>query len=91
METLFYIIAKTVAILLEVVYFGMLARAILPFFLDPEESRLIGISFLITEPFIAPIRFLLVRFNIGQDSPIDWAFFITAILLSVLTTILPVI
>lgn len=91
LETLFFIIAKTVAILLEVVYFGMLARMLLPFFLNPEESRLYGISCLITEPFIAPVRFVLVKLNIGQDSPIDWSFFITAVLLSLLTTFLPAI
>lgn len=91
METIFYLIAKTVAILLEVVYFAMLARMLLPFFLDAEESRLYGVAFMLTEPFIAPVRFCMVKLNIGQDSPIDWAFFITAVLLSMAQTFLPVI
>ena len=89
MQEIFYIIAKTVAIALEVVSFAMIARMLLPFFVDPMESRLYLIASFMTEPFIAPVRAVMIRLNIGQDSPIDWAFSITYIIIWLLSGLLP--
>ena len=91
MEAIFFIIAKSISITLGVVSFAMLARVILQFFVDPMESRVFALACLITEPFIVPVRAFMVRFNIGQDSPIDWAFSITYILIWMLRSFLPVI
>ncbi|MBQ8415036.1 MAG: YggT family protein [Clostridia bacterium] len=92
MQEIFYIFAKTVSIALDVVSIAMLVRMILSFFTpDPMENRLYIISCYVTEPFIAPVRAIMVHFNIGQDSPIDWAFFATSILLGIIGSILPVI
>lgn len=76
---------------LDVVSFGMIARMLLPFFVDPEESRVYAISCYLTEPFIAPVRAIMVRLNIGQDSPIDWAFSVTYLIIFLLGMFLPVI
>ena len=84
-----YIIAKTVSIILGVVSFAMLVRAVLGLFVNPMESRAYEISCYFTEPFIAPVRALMMILNIGQDSPIDWAFSITYILIIILRNILP--
>lgn len=75
--------------MLEVVSFTMLIRMLLPFFVDPMENRLYAISCFVTEPFIAPVRAVMVRLNIGQDSPIDWAFSITYIIIWLLESLLP--
>ncbi|MBO7196994.1 MAG: YggT family protein [Clostridia bacterium] len=91
MEEIFYILAKTVSIVMEVVSFAMIIRMLLPFFVDPNESRLYVLAFFITEPFIIPVRAIMVRLNIGQDSPIDWAFSITYIILWLLSSLLPAI
>lgn len=91
MEELFYILAKTVSVVLDVVSFAMLARALLPFFVDPMESRAYGIACYLTEPFIIPVREVMFRLNIGQDSPIDWAFSITYIIIWLLGAFLPAI
>ena len=91
MEQIFYILAKTVSIVMEVVSFTMIIRMLLPFFTDPNESRIYAISFCITEPFIVPVRAVMVKLNIGQDSPIDWAFSITYIILWLLSSLLPAI
>ena len=91
METVLIIFAKTVSVMLDAVYLAMLVRMILPFFVNPEENRIYALTVLITEPVILPVRFLMVKLNIGQNSPIDWSFFVTAILLSVLGSILPAI
>lgn len=86
-----YIIAKTVSVILGVVSFAMLVRFVLGLFVDPMESRAYEISCYFTEPFIAPIRGLMMYFDIGQDSPIDWAFSITYLLIIILRSILPAI
>ena len=91
METVLIIFAKTVSVMLDAVYLAMLVRMILPFFVNPEDNRIYALAVLITEPVILPVRFLMVKLNIGQNSPIDWSFFVTAILLSVLGSILPAI
>ena len=74
---------------LELVSIIMIARMLLPFLVDPMESRVYALSCLFTEPFIAPVRALMVKFNIGQDSPIDWAFSITYIIIWLLGNLLP--
>jgi len=85
------IFAKTIALILQVVSISMLLRMILPFFLDVEESRIYALTCCISEPFVAPIRMIMVKLNIGQNSPIDWAFFVTYLVLWILKAILPTI
>ncbi|MBQ8582988.1 MAG: YggT family protein [Clostridia bacterium] len=91
MLSILYIFAKTVQVIISVVSFAMLLRAILPFFLNVEESRVFALCCLISEPFVAPVRFVMVKLNIGQGSPIDWSFFVTYLLLWLLESFLPVI
>lgn len=69
----------------------MLVRMIMPFFTDVEESRFYLGACLISEPFVAPVRAIMVKFNIGQDSPIDWAFFTTAFIIGSVRLFLPII
>ena len=91
MIEILYIIAKTISVILNVVSFCMLIRMILPWFVDPMESRIYEIVCIITEPFVFPVRAFMVKFNIGQDSPIDWAFSIAYILIWLLSNLLPAI
>lgn len=91
METFLYIFAKTVQVILSVVSFAMLVRMIIPFFTNPEENKLYAVACYISEPFIAPVRFLLYKLNIGQDSPVDWSFFATYIIIWLLELLLPAI
>ncbi len=91
METVFFILAKSVQLLLSLVSFAMMVRALMPFFFDVEESRIYLIACYISEPLIAPVRLIMVKLNIGQSSPIDWAFFVTYLIVCMLETILPVI
>ena len=46
---------------------------------------------IITEPFVMPVRAVMVHFNIGQDSPIDLAFTLTYIILTIVQLFLPAI
>ena len=91
METIFYILAKCVQLILDLVSISMLVRAVMPIFADVEESGLYALTVAITEPFVAPVRFIFAKFNIAQDMPIDMAFLATVILLSVVEMFLPAI
>lgn len=56
-----------------------------------QDSRIAVFLTVVTEPFVIPVRALLFKFNIGQDSPIDWAFSLTYILIYIVQLFLPVV
>lgn len=90
-ETVLFILAKSVQLLLGLVSIAMLIRAIMPFFFEVEDNKLFILACFISEPLIAPVRLVMVKLNIGQNSPIDWAFFVTYLIIGILESILPVI
>ena len=85
-----YLIAKVIDILLGVIYFAMFLRVILSLFTSPE-NKLNLLCVLITEPFIAPFRLLLMKLNIGQDLPIDMSFMVAYLALFLIRLLLPII
>ena len=89
--TILFIIAKSVQLLLALVSLAMMIRALMPLFFDVENSRIYFLSCFISEPLIAPVRLILAKLNIGQNSPVDWAFFVTYLLIWIAESILPVI
>ena len=89
MEEIFLLLASLARILLEVLSFAMMIRVLLPIFFNPEGNRIYELTVMLTEPIVTPVRALLVKLNIGQGSPIDWSFFVTYLLISILGTILP--
>ena len=90
MESVFYIIAKVVSIGLSVLSVVMFLRVILQFFAS-AENKFVLFCYAITEPFIIPIRVIMEKLDIGQNSPIDIPFFIAYIMISVLQMMLPMI
>ena len=85
----FDFLARVISILLDAISLAMIIRMLLPLFKNPEESRLYLFVAYVTEPFIVPVRFLLDKFNILQNSPIDWSFTITYFLLFIVGNLLP--
>ena len=89
MIQILYIVTTGIKFLLDIVMVCMFVRAILSWiFVGDEESVLLGIIYAVTEPFIAPVRFICDHFGWFEGLPIDMSFFITAILLSVLRSFL---
>ncbi len=85
-----YIFAQTVNLFLGLVYFAMLLRAILSWFMPEDGSALMGILVFITEIFITPVRFLLSRFRFVNECPIDISYMAAFLLLAILQMALPV-
>lgn len=90
-EEILYFTAKCIEISLSVVSLAMVFRMLLPIFVNPEDSRAYAVAFCITEPFIIPVRAIMVKFNIAQGTPFDWSFTVTYLLIWVLQMLLPVI
>ena len=67
----------------------MLARAILSWF-PMDSNKLTDFLYTVTEPFIYPVRMLFEKMNWFTGLPIDMSFFVSYILLSVITTVLQI-
>lgn len=84
MYQLFYVVSATVRIIIAVLQFLMLARAIISWLPMDEDNPIVSFLYGVTEPVIMPVRTFLNRLGLFEGMPIDMSFFITFILLSVL-------
>lgn len=82
------IFLKTVLFAIEI---AMFLRAILSWLPGTEELSINAFLVMITEPFIVPIRSIFDYFGWFRNLPLDISFFVTYILISILSTILEVI
>ncbi len=86
MSDLLYVVSSVVVIFLSVIQFAMMIRAIFSWF--PMENKLIDFLHGVTEPFIYPMRRLFEKMNWFQNSPIDFSFTATFLLLSLIVFLL---
>ena len=90
MEYVFYIVAKVVSVGISALSLAMFLRVILQFFVA-EDNKFIIFCYAVTEPFIIPIRVIMEKLNVGQNSPIDIPFFIAYIFITILQMLLPIV
>ena len=88
MKGLLYVLIGVVRFGVGAIQLCMFIRAVMSWFPVDDDNPILVFTYSVTEPFIVPVRMLLERFGIGDDSPIDVAFLLTIILLSVLTIVL---
>ena len=67
---------------------ALLVRAVLSWFVGEADSPFSSLLILITEPLILPVRHLCDRFGWFQGVPMDVPFLLTALFVSLLTTLL---
>ncbi len=84
MYQILYIVWATVRVVVYVLQFLLLARAILSWLPLDEDNPFENFLYAVTEPVIAPVRALIEHFGWFEGLPIDMSFFITFILLSVI-------
>lgn len=75
-------------VLLSAVQLAMLVRAVLSWFVM-DENKIVNFLYAVTEPFIVPVRLLFEKLNWFQNSPIDFSFMITYLIISIIIIILP--
>ena len=81
------IVSNVVVLLLTVIQFAMLARAILSWF-PMEPNRFTDFLYGITEPFIYPVRALFERMGWFRNLPIDISFMVAYLLISLVVMFL---
>ena len=91
LQIILYVLARVVQIFLGLLSTAMFLRAILSWFIQDPENKFLLILAMVTEPFIIPVRMLLMRFEAVQRSPVDISFFVTYLLIWILQIFLPTI
>lgn len=89
MLTFLYIFAKIVSITLVVITYAMLARMLLPLVVNPDDSTVYRFSVGLSEPIVAPVRYLMAKFNFLSDTPLDFSLPVAYILLFIVRLLLP--
>lgn len=87
MEIIFAITVLTIRLILSALTLAMFIRAVLSFF-PIEEGAIHSFLALVTEPFILPVRILFDKLNIAVGIPLDIPFFVTYLILTVLSMFL---
>ena len=80
-------IKEIVLVFLWALQAAMLLRSLLSLVL--MDSKIYDFLATVTEPFIMPVRMLLAKFNLLQNTPIDFSSLITYIIVSMLLFFLP--
>ena len=83
-----HLIITFIVIFLDVVSLAMLGRAILSWFPTDGPTRIGSFLYVVTEPFIIPIRALCGRFGWFRGVPLDMPFLLTMVSLSFVSMIL---
>ena len=79
---------KLVITLLYAMQFLMFGRALMSWFFPEEDNKIARFLFVVTEPFVYPIRQLLSKIEFFNSVPIDMSFLFAMIILIFCTTVL---
>lgn len=88
MPTVVYFIVLLARTVVTVLLVAMFVRAVLSWFIDDEDSRLVRFLNLVTEPMIMPVKSLFERLGWFQNLPIDISFYVSYLLLALLQLML---
>ena len=89
MTAAIYVLVNCLLLFVRVADFAMLGRMIVNILFMGEQTRIGSFLYVVTEPFILPIRALCNRFGWFQGLPMDMPFFLTAVMLMLLSITLP--
>lgn len=87
MELFVYIVTALADGILMAVQIALIVRAVMSWF-PFGENIISDIAYSLTEPLIIPVRRVLDRFESLRNFPIDIAFFVTFMIVSVLSALL---
>ncbi len=89
MDQLLFVFMKSVSVFISALSLLLFARVVLSFFTD-EESGLLVFCTVVTEPIVYPVRLALSHIPGMDDSPIDFSFMATYLILMIVQSALPV-
>ena len=88
METVTFVVTRICTIALDFLSFALLIRVVLFWIPLDEDNKIDSFFYAITEPVIIPMRLLLDRFESIRMMQIDIPLLLTAIVISILSTVL---
>ncbi|MBR3967434.1 MAG: YggT family protein [Clostridia bacterium] len=88
METVTFIVTRICLIAFDFLSLAILIRVILSWIPLDEDNKIDAFFYAVTEPVIMPVRALLEKFDSISMLPIDIPLLITAVIVSILSTIL---
>ena len=88
MSEFIYILSHFVDVLLTVLYFAIFIRVILSWLPLDEDGSFVSFVYLITDPIILPIRALLDRMGLFENSPLDFSTLIAMVLVMLVQTLI---
>ena len=96
MESVFYLIAKVISLMLGAISLALSTRVIMQIVARMSSYEIEGnpfyvFCFAVTEIFVTPFRYLCAKFNWFTGTPIDVPFFIAYMSLVILNGLLPII
>ncbi|MBQ3126870.1 MAG: YggT family protein [Clostridia bacterium] len=88
MSEFIYILSHFVDVLLAVLYFAIFIRVILSWLPLDEDGSFVSFVYLVTDPIILPIRALLDRMGLFENSPLDFSTLIAMVLVMLVQTLI---
>lgn len=88
MSEFIYILSHFVDVLLTVLYFAIFIRVILSWLPLDEDGSFVSFVYLVTDPIILPIRALLDRMGLFENSPLDFSTLIAMVLVMLVQTLI---
>ena len=83
------IIGRTLSVWLGAASYAMIARMLMPLFVNPEGSVVYKIAYAISEPVVLPVRYVMAKMGVGQNSPLDIPFTVSYFLIIIIRMFLP--
>ena len=87
MSTAIYVLVQFVTYAISVITWAMCIRAVISWFYD-GDGWFIRLLYYVTEPVIMPVRMLLVKMNWLQNTPLDFSYLLTYLVLFIIQVLL---
>lgn len=85
-----YLVLQSALLFIDIITIAMFARMIVGWFMMGEQNGITAFLYVVTEPVIMPVRALCNRLGVFRGLPFDMPFFITSVLLMVVSIVLQV-
>ena len=82
-----YVLVQFVIYAIVAISFAMFIRAVISWFYD-GDGWFVRLLYFITEPVIMPVRLLLIKKNWLQNTPLDFSYLLTHLILFIILVVL---
>ena len=87
MSTAIYVLVQFITYAIDIITLAMCIRAVISWFYD-GDGWFIRLLYYITEPVIMPVRLLLIKMNWLQNTPLDFSYLLTYLVLFIIQVLL---